>query len=653
MRETARRAARWLPDRFTLALAGLAAVSGASILLRQTEYGPGINWDAVAYICIARNLLAGEGYAGCGGLGAMEHWPPLYPALLAAASLPGFDPRDAAGPLNAAILGALVFTAGRWLRRNLASRPLAAAGCLAAAVSVPLAWISSYAMSDPAFLLFSMLALIWADRRLEDGRRASLAWAAAFAALAWATRYVGAAVVAVAALALLLERRSAPDRKARDIWLYVSVSAAPIGVWMARNWVEAGILFAIPAPVDYTPGGILAGIAAAIGGWTVHEPARKAAHGALGWQAVLGMAVLSFVAAAVGCRGARALPRIARPCERSFLLFGGFTLVYLAFLAYSMLAGYTLHGVQPRYLLPVYLPLLFMAFLEADRLISAGGICRPPALVAAAGLALWLSWGAHARWTLVDEPILSSFSDPRWADSQVVRYVRGNPGGAVWTNTDRIFHLAAGEVAAFRELPADLAEWRRRKWLARPGDRIAWFLDSPQEPLPYDVSDIYAPGTAQLLAAVGDGLVFLIGGAAVLVGKPRLADAVLRNASPAADSVFDVHIGNDDTYLIYVRRECRAGDPEARFFLHVSPVHAADLPDDAEKRGFENLDFDFERNGIRDGDACLALATLPEYDIAHVATGQFNEEGELWRTEFRPSRAGRKASPARQRGGPA
>ena len=640
MRETAKRAARWPPDPFTLALAGLAAVSGASILLRQTEFGPGLDWDAVAYICTARNLLAGEGYAGCGGIGAMEYWPPLYPMLLAAASLPGFDPHDVAGPFNATILGALVFAAGRWLRRNLASRPLAAAGCLAAAVSVPLAWISSYAMSESAFLLFSMLALIWADKRLEDGRRASLAWAAAFAALAWATRYAGVAVAAVAALALLLERRSAPDRKARDIWFYAAISAAPVCVWMMRNWVEAGVFFATPAPVDYTAAEILIGIAEGVGGWMAHEPARWGG-GALGPHGVLGMAVLAFAAAATGYRGARALPRIARPRERSFLLFGGFTLVYLAFLAYSMLAGYTHHGVQPRFLLPVYLPLLFMALLEADRLASAraGAILRSPALLAAAaGLALWLSWGAQLRWTLADEPVSSSFAGPRWADSQVVRYVRDNPGGVVWTNTDRILHLFAGEAATIRQLPDDLAGWRGA--LAEPGDRIAWFLDSPQGKLPYDASDIHALPTESLLAAAGDGLVFLVGGGAVLGGKPRLAEAVSRNASPVADSVFDVHIGGDGEYLVYVRRKCSERDSGARFFLHVWPVRAADLPDGRRRFGFERLDFDFEPNGIRDGGACLAFAMLPEYDIARVATGQFDDDGELWRAEFSPPRSG-------------
>ncbi len=658
LRGAAVRAARYLPDRFTLALAGLAAVSGASILPRQAEFGPGIDRDSAAYVCIARSLLAGEGYAGCGGTGAMEYWPPLYPALLAAASLPGFDPREAAGPLNAVILGALVFAAGQWLRRNIASRPLAAAGCLAAASSVPLAWISSWALPDPAFILFSALALIWADRRLEDGRRASLAWAAAFSALAWATRCLGGAVVVAVALALLLERRSTPSRKARDVWLYAAISAAPVCAWIARYPIGTGWFFAPSEAASYTLGGILAGVAETAGGWLAHEPAREA-DGALGPHGVLGAAVLLFAAAAAGCRGARALPRTARPRERSFLLFGGFAFAYIALLAHATPTGLTLHGLQPRRLLPVYLPFLFMAFLAADRLAGAWTdrraeaqpAGRASALVMAMGLVLWLSWGGHARLTLVREDLEAPFGGLRWGDSGVVRYVRDNPGGVVWTNADRALRLAVGEEAEIRQLPPDLAEWR--KWMVRQGDRIVWLHDPLQERPPYDASDIYAPGTARLLAAAGDGLVFGIGGSSASGRESRLAEAVLKGAPPAAESVFDVHIGNDGGLLIYVKRECGAADSEARFFLRVSPLHAADLPGDAPKRGIEIRDFDFERNGMRDGNACLAFAALPQYGIARVSTGQFDDDGELWRTEFAPPRPGRGASPARRRGGPA
>lgn len=143
------------------------------------------------------------------------------------------------------------------------------------------------------------------------------------------------------------------------------------------------------------------------------------------------------------------------------------------------------------------------------------------------------------------------------------------------------------------------------------------------------------------------------GGASASGGESRLAEAVLKGAPPAAESAFDVHIGNDGGLSIYVERECGAAAPEARFFLGISPLHAADLPGDAPKRGIENRDFYFERNGTRDGDACLTFAALLKYDIARVSTGQFDDDGELWRTEFAPPRPGREASPARRRSGPA
>lgn len=45
MQDSVKRAALRPPGGFTLALAGLAAVSGASILPRQAEYGPGLDDD--------------------------------------------------------------------------------------------------------------------------------------------------------------------------------------------------------------------------------------------------------------------------------------------------------------------------------------------------------------------------------------------------------------------------------------------------------------------------------------------------------------------------------------------------------------------------------------------------------------------------------
>lgn len=646
--------------RAALAPAGIAALAAAAILARQREFGPAFPWDGVNYVCAARNLLAGDGLVGCGG-SSMTAWAPLYPILLALASLPGFDPREVAGPLGAAFFGAFVFVAGLWLRRRLESRFLAVWGCLAVALSAPLTQVFSTAMSEPPFLLFAALALIWADRRLEDGRAASLAWAAAFAALACATRYAGVAVAAVVVLALLLERGPAPGRKAGNICLYMAIPAAPIGAWMALNIVGYDRLVGRPAEVDYSLSEAFTEIARTIGGWALPDGAP---HG------VVGAAVLLLLAAGAGCAAARALPRTARPRERAFLLFGGFALAYVVFYAWTTVSGRTWHGVQQRHLLPVYVPILFSALLAADRLMDAcrrrGGDgrrawSRAPALVLATACVLWLALGAYPqiRDTLRGDLPGRGYEHPRWAGSEVVRYLRGNaPNGVVWANDVTPLHFFAGGAARYAGLTAgkpigvtvagdrpdaDLTRWLRRS--ARSGDLVVWLRGLAHDSLfDYDAGDVYALPEARLLAALEDGLVFRIDKAA---GDRRN----LPPAPPARGRApFDVLLRAWDgrARLVVVERPCGGGG--APFLLRVWPARSADLPAGRGEHGFD--EFDFEPNRARYGSMCASAAALPEYAAARASIDRRAGGDPLWRAEFRSRRGARETSPVPWRLGP-
>ena len=106
------------------------------------------------------------------------------------------------------------------------------------------------------------------------------------------------------------------------------------------------------------------------------------------------------------------------------------------------------------------------------------------------------------------------------------------------------------------------------------------------------------------------------------------------SVEPVAQGVFDVHWA--DGALVYVKEPCDPADTETRFFLHITPERAGDLPGARQVYGFDNLDFDFfpKRGALFDG-KCAARAPLPEYAIASIRTGQFiRGEGELWSTEF-------------------
>lgn len=112
-----------------------------------------------------------------------------------------------------------------------------------------------------------------------------------------------------------------------------------------------------------------------------------------------------------------------------------------------------------------------------------------------------------------------------------------------------------------------------------------------------------------------------------------------RSGRPAARGAFDVHVGHVGTpALTYVREPCAPEDVTARFFLHVVPRAVGDLPPARRRSGFDNLDFDFNEQGVMMDGACVAEVPLPAYRVGRVTTGQFSSsQGTLWRTAFEVS----------------
>ena len=105
------------------------------------------------------------------------------------------------------------------------------------------------------------------------------------------------------------------------------------------------------------------------------------------------------------------------------------------------------------------------------------------------------------------------------------------------------------------------------------------------------------------------------------------------SGEPVAYGAFDIYLS--DGALVYAKEPCAEGDTEARFFLHVVPERAEDLPDDRREYGFDNLDFGFFRKGALFEGSCAARIPLPDYPVAGVRTGQHDGEGGVsWSAEF-------------------
>ena len=112
----------------------------------------------------------------------------------------------------------------------------------------------------------------------------------------------------------------------------------------------------------------------------------------------------------------------------------------------------------------------------------------------------------------------------------------------------------------------------------------------------------------------------------------RAAYREAASGEPLSRGVFDVRLAAGA--LVYVKETCGQAETSARFFLHIVPERASDLPEKRREAGFDNLDFDFfTRGGHFDG-KCVASVPLPGYPIASARTGQFAEGREVWSAEF-------------------
>ena len=184
------------------------------------------------------------------------------------------------------------------------------------------------------------------------------------------------------------------------------------------------------------------------------------------------------------------------------------------------------------------------------------------------------------------------------------------------------------------DLPAQRREYGFDNWNFSFGWRGGFFDGKciTQEPLPdYPVTRISAGQTA------GGETLWRAELNPSVYGRFQEIEAGLAGLRPIAAGDYVIYM--DGRMLVYRRETCAVGDTAARFYLHLFPADAADLPADRREPGFVNRGFDFAEYGaMRDG-KCLAAVALPDYPIARIRTGQhLPGQGQLWRADFRPGR---------------
>ena len=640
--------------KFLLLLIALAILAALLLLLRQINYGIGLEPDSIGYLAAARNLAAGNGLVTASGW-PLAIWAPLFPVLAAVPGFLGLDALPAASLVNAAAIGALVFVAGWRLRRSCGATLPALWGTLAVMLSVPINQQGYQAVSEPVFLLFVMLALVQAERFLDDGRRAALLWAAAFTALACLTRYIGIAIIITVVL-LLLVNSDRITEKAKNIALYAAIPVVALAAWMVRNLLLTGFLTGNRPPAARTLVKNISATTEVLASWLLPGAWSD-------WNIFIAALPALLVLAPVA--GAGIL--VARHYRKHGRLSGvltvpaAFTLVYIALLVIS---GSVTLLAKPdnRLLSPAYVPLIFTVaavaswWLRRNPAVPASGddgragrgkrlgtlrMSTALRLAPMLGIFLWLAYPAAVNAADTYRAInqgTGRYSYARWVDSDLLGYMRQNLAGLdygnLYSNNEQLPYFYADIPAIL--LPYGRSELYRiyQNRAAADGIYVAWFVDeqfAPSYRRGYDRDELVESLPAvQVLFESGHGALFYVSPESI---RRSFAAAVSEIGAPAAAAVYDVYLGGNR--LLYIKEPCAAADTAALFYLHIVPARIDDLPRDRREHGYDNRDFAFDHFGLSVDDTCLVSVPLPEWDYTVIRTGQYTDSGRLWESEFR------------------
>ncbi len=196
---------RLSPRLISFVILGLLAVIGIVLILRATPEGLGLSDDSIAYISGARSMLAGQGYreAWLATDQPVTHFPPAFSAVLAFIGLFRLDPLRGARFLNALLFGLNIFLMGILGWRMTKSLPAGLALAALFLVNDSLLRVHAVAMSEPLFIVLSLLAFWMFDLYMErDEHWLWLLACGTLAGMAYLTRYAGLALVATFLVAL-------------------------------------------------------------------------------------------------------------------------------------------------------------------------------------------------------------------------------------------------------------------------------------------------------------------------------------------------------------------------------------------------------------------------------------------------------------------
>ena len=643
----------------------LAGLGTTHILVRTATYGAAITTDSIVFLSTAMNFLAGEGWQDFTVGGPMVHWPPLFPLLLAALGWVGIDPLEGGRLLNATAFGLTILAAGLYLRSNVRSQWLALVATATFAASLPLSdWAANY-MTEPLFVLLTLLALMQLAAFLQRGERTSLWWAAVFTALAALTRYPGVVLIGAGVLMLLVRRAPPLAARLKDAVVFGAISSIPLAGVLTSNWVLSDTLTGGRSGSGQSLFDSLSRVVDVFREWAIPPNAPDG----LGYLLSMAAGLVILAAGAVVVLAGRGFGVGGKSASFGLgpaLPFGVFAVAYLVFVV--VVVPLTIPtGIEARFLLPMYVPLLLAAVLLLDRFlcIEAGGwmaaVRYGLASFVLLGTLAHLCFSAHRNLTITAEAYGAGFHEYSyngryWQQSETLNYIRNHHiEGRIYSNEGPLvwFWDRTAAPGKYQSVHAGLSLLARQmmQWTKDGiGAHIVWFRAFDNHGVyGYDLMDLRLLSGVEPVAELADGVVFRTTATEPFdaerhrARKQRYVQQFIEQAGKLVIRA-DWDVYRKGRKLTYRKQPCAAADTQAMFVLHAIPLDPADLPAHRRPYGFDLLDFYFRtRGGVRLDDQCVVSVQLPDYAISRIRVGQWlaEENRTLWTTEAEPFDAAR------------
>ncbi len=320
---------------------------GSVLWFSISNLGLGLSTDSVHLLFSGTNLAEGRGLISFDGSPVLL-WPPLYPVLLADVHLlTGLSTFAAAHVLQAlSFAGISVCLSLLFLRIFPDDFGLALAGSFLADIGVVVVVAFALVGSDYLHLFLVLLGVLLAGYYVENGSPRVYGALFTTAMLAMLQRYLGLAVIVMAALSILLFAKATFPRRLLRAGILL-MAAVPAGVW----YLKTAPLVSLRGPITFTEN--VRSFSQSLIAWFL--PSGGLTKQPFLYFAILGVLVIALLVL-LFWRRERARAVFVTP----LLLFG---LCYLLALFGSASVAYY-NKLAGRFLLPLYVPFIGL-LLEA------------------------------------------------------------------------------------------------------------------------------------------------------------------------------------------------------------------------------------------------------------------------------------------------